>query len=93
MHELIDGMIYDGLSCSFSPDRVHMGTYGNSTAEEFSLTREAQDAWSLRSHERALQAIDDGLFAEEIVPVEIPQRKGDPIVSRYGRSTTPRYIT
>lgn len=78
--ELIDGLIYDGLSCSFSPDRVHMGTYGNTTAEEFALTRAAQDAWSLRSHERALKAIDSGLFAEEIIPVNIPQRKGDPIV-------------
>lgn len=77
--QLVDGMIYDGLSCSFSPDRVHMGTYGNSTAEELSLTREAQDEWSLRSHERALKAIDNGLFAEEIVAVNIPQRKGDPI--------------
>ncbi|WP_342513265.1 acetyl-CoA C-acetyltransferase [Sporosarcina sp. FSL K6-1522] len=78
--QLIDGMIYDGLSCSFSPDRVHMGTYGNGTAEKLSLTREAQDTWSLRSHERALQAIDNGLFAEEIVAIEIPQRKGDPVV-------------
>ena len=77
--QLVDGMIYDGLSCSFSPDRVHMGTYGNSTAEEFKLTRESQDEWSLRSHTRALDAIDKGLFAEEIVPVEIPQRKGDPV--------------
>ena len=78
--QLIDGMIYDGLSCSFSPDRVHMGTYGNSTAEEFSLTREAQDAWSLRSHERALAAIDSGLFAQEIIGVEIPQRKADAVL-------------
>ncbi|MFD1929400.1 acetyl-CoA C-acetyltransferase [Sporosarcina siberiensis] len=78
--QLIDGMIYDGLTCSFSPDNVHMGTYGNSTAEEFSLTREAQDAWSLRSHERALQAINGGLFQEEIVPVELKQRKGDPLI-------------
>lgn len=77
--QLVDGMIYDGLSCSFSPDRVHMGTYGNSTAEELSLTREAQDEWSLRSHERALHAIDTGLFAEEIIAVDIPQRKGDPV--------------
>ena len=77
--ELVDGMIYDGLSCSFSPDRVHMGTYGNKTATEFSLTREAQDAWALRSQERALKAIDNGLFAEEIVPVEITQRRGDPL--------------
>ena len=77
---LVDGMIYDGLSCSFSPDRVHMGTYGNKTADEFSLTREMQDEWSLRSHERANAAIDEGTFAEEIVAVEIPQRKGDPLV-------------
>ncbi|WP_203248424.1 acetyl-CoA C-acetyltransferase [Sporosarcina beigongshangi] len=78
--QLVDGMIYDGLSCSFSPDRVHMGTYGNSTAEELSLTREAQDEWSLRSHERAISAIDNGLFAEEIIAVNIPQRKGDPVI-------------
>lgn len=77
---LVDGMIYDGLSCSFSPDRVHMGTYGNRTADEFSLTREMQDEWSLRSHERANAATDEGKFAEEIVAVEIPQRKGDPLV-------------
>ena len=62
------------------PKRVHMGTYGNSTAEEFELSREKQDAWSFRSHERALKAIDNGIFAEEIVPVEIPQRKGDPVI-------------
>ncbi|MCG3087002.1 acetyl-CoA C-acetyltransferase [Sporosarcina cyprini] len=77
---LVDGMIYDGLSCSFSPERVHMGTYGNSTAEEFSISREQQDEWSLRSHERALNAIDEGFFAKEIIPVEIPQRKGDPVL-------------
>ena len=77
--QLVDGMIYDGLSCSFSPDRVHMGTYGNQTAEKFTLTRVQQDEWSLLSHERALKAIDDGKFAEEIVAVEIPQRKGDAV--------------
>lgn len=75
--QLVDGMVHDGLSCSFHPDRVHMGTYGNSTAEDFGLTREAQDEWSVRSHERAIGAKD--LFAEEIAPIEIPQRKGDPI--------------
>lgn len=77
---LVDGMIYDGLSCAFSPDRVHMGTYGNSTANEFSLSREKQDEWSLRSHERALAAMDNGFFKEEIVTVSIPQRKGEPLV-------------
>lgn len=77
---LVDGMIYDGLSCSFSPDRVHMGTYGNQTAEQFNLTREQQDEWAYRSHKLALEAIDEGRFAEEIVAIEIPQRKGDPKV-------------
>lgn len=77
---LVDGMIYDGLSCAFSPDRVHMGTYGNSTANEFSLSREKQDEWSLRSHERALAAMDNGFFKEEIVTVSIPQRRGEPLV-------------
>lgn len=79
--QLIDGMVYDGLSCSFSPDNVHMGTYGNLTADEFSLTREIQDEWSLRSHERAIAAIDNGHFAEEIVAIEIPQRRGEALVA------------
>ncbi|MHC8514420.1 acetyl-CoA C-acetyltransferase [Sporosarcina sp. ITBMC105] len=78
--QLVDGMIYDGLSCSFSPDRVHMGTYGNATADKFSLTREQQDEWALRSHERALAAMDEGKFKDEIVTVEIPQRKGDALI-------------
>ncbi|WP_153730340.1 acetyl-CoA C-acetyltransferase [Sporosarcina obsidiansis] len=77
---LVDGMIYDGLSCAFSPNRVHMGTYGNSTATEFSLSREKQDEWALRSHERALAAMDNGLFKEEIAAVSIPQRKGEPLI-------------
>lgn len=78
--QIVDGMIYDGLSCSFHPKNVHMGTYGNSTAQAFELSREKQDEWSYRSHERALKAMDNGILAEEIVPVEIPQRKGEPVV-------------
>jgi len=77
---MVDGMLYDGLTCAFDPARPHMGSYGNSTAKEFTLSREEQDAWSVRSHERALAAMDKGYFAEEIVPVEIPQRKGEPLV-------------
>ncbi|MBP1948890.1 acetyl-CoA C-acetyltransferase [Virgibacillus litoralis] len=73
-----DMMVHDGLTCSF--EGVHMGNYGNSTADEYNLTREAQDEWSYRSHQRAVKAIEDGKFAEEIVSVEVPQRKGDPIV-------------
>lgn len=76
---LVDGMIYDGLSCAFHPKQVHMGIYGNETASKFEVSREQQDAWAVRSHEKALAAIDSGKFAEEIVAVEIPQRKGDPL--------------
>lgn len=77
---LVDGMIYDGLSCSFHPKKVHMGTYGNSSAEEFKLTREEQDKWSERSHQLAIQAIDSGKLSEEIVPIEIQTRKETIIV-------------
>ena len=76
--KLIDSMIYDGLTCSFTG--VHMGTYGNQTAEELDLSRQAQDEWSLRSHQKAIQAIEKGLLAEEIVSVQVPVRKGNPIV-------------
>lgn len=77
---LVDGMIYDGLSCAFHPKQVHMGIYGNDTASKFEVSREQQDEWAVRSHEKALAAIDSGKFAEEIVAVEIPQRKGEPLL-------------
>jgi acetyl-CoA C-acetyltransferase len=73
-----DLMIHDGLTCSFTG--VHMGTYGNSTAKEMELSRKEQDEWALRSHQRALAAMETGKFAEEIVPVTIPQRKGEPVI-------------
>src|SRR5690625_2690952 len=61
-----DLMIHDGLTCSFT--NAHMGTFGNATAEQAGLTREEQDRWAYRSHKRAIQAIQAGKFAEEIVP-------------------------
>ncbi|QAS53275.1 acetyl-CoA C-acetyltransferase [Halobacillus litoralis] len=73
-----DMMVHDGLTCSF--ENVHMGNYGNRTAEEFELTREAQDEWAYQSHQRAVKAIEDGKLGEEITSVEVPQRKGDPTV-------------
>ncbi|HLS35281.1 MAG TPA: acetyl-CoA C-acetyltransferase [Bacillota bacterium] len=76
--QAVDMMIHDGLTCSF--EGVHMGNYGNSTAEQFNLSREAQDEWAYRSHKRAIEAIENGKFAEEIVPVEVPQRRGEPVV-------------
>mgnify|MGYP000195960089 CR=1 FL=1 len=77
---MVDGMVSDGLSCSFDPKHPHMGTYGNGVADSFGLTREQQDAWAVRSQERAVAAIAAGKFAEEIVNVNIPQRKGEPVL-------------
>lgn len=76
--EVVDLMIHDGLTCSF--EGVHMGNYGNLTADNFNVSREAQDEWAYRSHKRAIEAIETGKFKEEIVPLEVPQRKGDPII-------------
>lgn len=72
---LTDAMIRDGLSCSFTG--MHMGTYGNRTAAELELTRGEQDRWAYRSHQKAIEAIESGILAEEIVPVQVPRRKGE----------------
>ncbi|MCK1994569.1 acetyl-CoA C-acetyltransferase [Peribacillus muralis] len=79
--QMKDTMISDGLSCSFTG--VHMGTYGNSTAEDLELTREEQDSWAYESHQKALKAIDEGILAEEIVAVQVPVKKGDPITIQH----------
>ena len=73
-----DSMILDGLWCAF--DDQHMGLTGEVIAEKFGASREEQDAYAASSHEKALHAIEKGYMEDEIVPVEIPQRKGDPIV-------------
>lgn len=75
---VVDMMVHDGLTCSF--EGVHMGSYGNVTADKFDVSREAQDEWAYRSHQLAVEAIETGKFADEIIPIEVPQRKGDPIV-------------
>ncbi|MFS0750266.1 acetyl-CoA C-acetyltransferase [Oceanobacillus sp. 1P07AA] len=74
---VVDMMVHDGLTCTFTGN--HMGNYGNSTAEDLEISRKRQDAWALRSHQKAVEAIESNKFADEIVPVEIPTRKGDPI--------------
>lgn len=73
-----DLMVHDGLTCTFTG--VHMGTYGNGVAKEMEISRADQDAWAYRSHQRAIEAMEKGFFTEEIVPVEVPQRKGEPVV-------------
>jgi len=74
---VIDSMMYDGLFCAF--DQVAMGASTERYSRAMDISRERQDAFAALSHERAANAIKDGRLAEEIVPVLVPQRKGDPI--------------
>ncbi len=76
--ELQDAIVTDGLFCAF--DKVAMGAGTEKYAEAESFGRAEQDEMAAASHERAARAQKDGLFDQEIVPVEIPQRKGDPVV-------------
>ena len=75
--KLVDSMIYDGLWDAFN--NKHMGDQSDDVNKEFTISREEQDEWSARSHQRAQAATEDGRFKEEIVPLSLPQRKGDPI--------------
>jgi len=75
--ELVDSMIQDGLWCAF--DAVHMGSGTEKYNAQYQISRQAQDELAAASHERAAAAIKDGRFADEITPVSVPQRKGDPI--------------
>jgi len=75
--ELVDSMIYDGLWEKFN--NYHMGITAENIAAKFGITREDQDAFALESQKRAGAAIQNGSFADEIVPVLIPSKKGDPI--------------
>ena len=75
--ELVDSMIYDGLWSTFTDQ--HMGDSSDEINRELSISREAQDAWSARSHARAHDGWETGRLREETVAVEIPQRKGDPL--------------
>ncbi len=77
---LEDMMVGDGLTCAVAG--VHMGIHGGNVAAEEHVGREEQDAWALRSHQRTIAARDAGLYADEIVPVEIADRKGTTIVDR-----------
>jgi acetyl-CoA C-acetyltransferase len=75
---LADHMAYDGLFCAF--DQVAMGASTEKYNSRYGVTREEQDGFAAASHRRAAKAIENGVFAEEIAPVSIPRRKGDPIV-------------
>ncbi len=74
----IDSMVHDGLWDSFH--NIHMGLTGEHVTETYKVTREEQDAFAVESHRRAARATSEGWFKAEILPVSVPQRKGDPII-------------
>ena len=74
---IIDATVYDGLWCSLM--NWHMGMSAEFIAEQYGITRQELDAYSLKSHQKAIQAIDEGKFKGEVVPVSVPQRRGEPI--------------
>lgn len=76
--KLVDGMLRDGLLDAY--DSQHMGTCGELCAREYSFSREDQDNFAIESYKRSAQAWQSGKFSEEVVPVTIPQRKGEPVI-------------
>ena len=87
--QLVDTMVHDGLWCSFT--NQHMGNSAEWIAQEYGLTRQELDECAYHSHRKAIAAIDGGKFKEEIVPVEVPQRKKPPIL--FGTDECPRRDT
>ena len=73
-----DGLLLDGLTDVYG--KVHMGVCAEKCAEKYEISREDQDQFAIQSYKRAANAWSEGKFAEEVVPVEIPQRKGDPVI-------------
>jgi len=73
-----DGMLLDGLTDVYN--KVHMGVYAEKCAAKYEISREDQDNFAIESYKRSAKAWSEGKFKDEIVPVEIPQRKGDPII-------------
>lgn len=76
--ELLDAVVHDGLWCPF--EGQHMGNAAEWIAREYGISREMQDQFALESHHKAIAAIEAGRFKEEIVPIEIPQRKKAPLI-------------
>src|SRR6266566_6576329 len=77
--ELIDAVVHDGLWCAF--ENIHMGNEAEIIAEKFAITREEQDRFSLRSHQKAAEATASGRFKDEIIPIEVKQKTGVVVVS------------
>lgn len=75
--KLVDSMVHDGLWCAF--ENFHMGNTGEIVAEKYTVSRDEQDEYAANSHRKAAEAIAAGKFRDEILAVEIPQKKGDPV--------------
>jgi acetyl-CoA C-acetyltransferase len=78
--EVLDSMIVDGLWCSF--EQCHMGNAGEVVATEYQIGRGQQDEYAVESHRKAAEATSRGYFADELIPVEVPQRKGTVVIDR-----------
>lgn len=76
--KVLDGLQVDGLMDAY--DHIAMGTYADATAAKYAISREEQDRFAIQSYQRAIEATKKGSFANEIAPISIPQRKGDPIL-------------
>jgi acetyl-CoA C-acetyltransferase len=89
---LVDSMMFDGLTCAFDDCAMGLATdrYNNSTAK---ITRERQDAFAASSHEKAAAAAKEGRLADEIVPIEVPQRRGDPVLADTDEGVRPGTTT
>jgi acetyl-CoA C-acetyltransferase len=82
--KLIDSMIHDGLWDSY--ENFHMGMTGELVAEKYGISREEQDRFAFESHQKAIRARKSCFFEAQILPIEVPQKKGDPVVIKYDES-------
>ncbi len=78
--QIIDGLYHDGLMDAYG--RMAMGVCADNTAKKYKISREAQDAYAVQSYQRAAAATESGAMSAEIIPVSIPQRKGDPVIMK-----------
>ncbi len=82
--KIVDSMIHDGLWDAY--EDFHMGMTGELVAEKYGITREEQDRFSVESHQKAVRARKSCFFEAQILPIEVPQKKGEPLVIKYDES-------
>src|SRR6201981_3715757 len=82
--KVVDSMVHDGLWDAY--ENFHMGITGELVAEKYGITREEQDKFALESHQKAVRARKSCFFESQILPIEVPQKKGEPLVIKYDES-------